>query len=178
MNVKIYRCRICGDPYIGASLPSRCPYCGAPAKYIVEAKDWDPSEFNADLSDVTRKNLQKALQLELNNASFYECAMNSAKAAGDEYMQLKFKALMKVEREHASAICKYLKTDIPKIIEATCDASASANSAEGYRREGIAINSYAQYRDEADEPHLKEFFNALVEIESDHLDIHAGSTKA
>ena len=173
MNAKLFRCRICGDPYIGVSLSSRCPFCGAPSKYIIDAHDWNTSEFDVELSETTRKNLQTALQLELSNTAFYVCAGNSAKAAGDEYMQTMFKALMKTEREHASSICKFLKISVPELETSSCQVDAVANSTEGHQRETRAVSSYARFRDEAVEPRMKEFFSALVEIESDHIDMHA-----
>ena len=57
--VKVFRCRICGDPYIGMEAPTRCPFCGALRQYFVEASDWNPKEFTVTLSDITRKNLKK-----------------------------------------------------------------------------------------------------------------------
>jgi len=128
MAVKVFRCRICGDPYIGEQPPSRCPFCGAEAKYIINAYDWDSGEFDVELSEVSRKNLEAALDLEMGNVAFYACAEGEANAAGDEYMLAKFKSLRKVESEHASA-------------------------------------------------RMKEFFGALVEIETDHLEVHAADTK-
>ena len=37
--VKLWRCEICGDPYIGESPPTNCPFCGAKQKFIKEAKE-------------------------------------------------------------------------------------------------------------------------------------------
>ncbi len=125
------------------------------------------------MSDVSRKNLEAALQLELDNAAFYDCAINVADKAGDQYSLAKFKALMKVEREHASAISKFLKITPPELEKKACNADSKANSKEGFEREDRAIKAYAKFRDEATEPRLKEFFGALVEIETDHLDLHA-----
>jgi len=176
-KVEVYRCRICGDPYIGVEPPTRCPFCGAMTEYFVEAENWDPNEFNVDLSDVSKQNLQSALQLELDNAAFYDCAKNMAEKAGDHYSLAKFKALMKVEREHASAISKFLKISRPELEKQACNANSKANSKEGWEREDRAIKSYSKFRDEAVEPRLKEFFGALVEIETDHLDLHAHYTK-
>jgi rubrerythrin len=176
-KVKVFRCRICGDPYIGAEAPTRCPFCGAQQRYFVEAADWDPEEFNVALNDRARKNLQAALQLEVDNAAFYDCAKNAAKKAGDEYGLAKFKALMKVELEHASAITKFLKITLPELEKPACDADAQANTKEGWERENRAIKVYAKFRDEASESRLKEFFGALVEIETDHLDLHAKNLK-
>ena len=105
--------------------------------------------------------------------AFYDCAINVADKAGDQYSLAKFKALMKVECEHASAISKFLKISRPELEKQACNADSKANSKEGFEREDRAIKAYAKFRDEATEPRLKEFFGALVEIETDHLDLHA-----
>ena len=176
-KIKVFRCRICGDPYIGEEAPKQCPFCGANQRFFVEAKDWNPDEFNVDLSEVSKKNLEAALQLELDNASFYYCAKNMADKANDRYGIAKFKALMKVEHEHASAISKFLKISRPELEKHVCNADSKANSREGYQREDRAIKAYVKFRDEAVEPRLKEFFGALVEIETDHLNLHSKDTK-
>jgi rubrerythrin len=176
-KIKVFRCRICGDPYIGTEAPTQCPFCGAPQRFFVEAEQWNPQEFHATLSDISRKNLQAALQLELDNAAFYDCAKNMAEKAGDPYGFAKFKALMKVEREHASAISKFLNISRPELEKLTCNATSQANSQEGWEREDRAIKAYAKFKDEATEPRLQEFFGALVEIETDHLDLHAENLK-
>ena len=142
-------------------------------KYFVEAQDWNPEEFNVSLSEISRKNLEAALQLELDNAAFYDCAKNAADKANDQYSLAKFKALMKVEREHASAISKFLKISRPELEKQACNANAAANTKEGWEREDRAIKAYSKFRDEATDLRLKEFFDALVEIETDHLDLHA-----
>ena len=176
-KVKVFRCRICGDPYIGSEAPMQCPFCGAAQRFFVEAQDWNPNEFNIELSEISKKNLEAALQLELDNASFYDCAKNKADESNDHYGLAKFKSLMKVEREHASAISKFLKISRPELEKQVCNADSKANSKEGWEREDRAIKSYGKFRDEATEPRLKEFFGALVEIETDHLDLHAEDTK-
>jgi len=171
-KIKVYRCRICGDPYIGSNPPTQCPFCGAPQRFFVDAKDWNPDEFNVSLSNISKKNLEVALKLELDNASFYDCAKNKAEKTNDHYAIAKFKALMKVEREHASAISKFLKISSPDLEKQTCNNNSIDNGKEGYQREDRAIKAYSKFRDEAAETRLKEFFGVLVEIEKDHLDLH------
>jgi len=105
-KVIVLRCRVCRESYIGEEAPSRCPFCGAPSEYFVAAEEWNPSDYIFEISDVSKANLEAALKLELNNTEFYLCAMNAAKATGDEYGYAKFKALKKVENEHADAIVK------------------------------------------------------------------------
>lgn len=172
-KIIVFRCRICGDPFIGTEAPTRCPFCGAKQQYFVEAQHWNLDEFNVKISDVTHKNLKAALQLELDNAAFYDCAKNVSEKAGDQFGFAKFKALMKVEREHASAISKFLKISRPELEKQTCNANSKANTEEGWNRENRAIKAYSQFRDDATESRLKEFFGALVEIETDHLDLHS-----
>ena len=176
-RIKVFRCRICGDPYIGTEAPIQCPFCGAGHQYFVEAEDWNSNEFNVSLNDVERKDLEAALKLELDNAAFYDCAKNAAHKADDEYGIAKFKALMKVEREHASAISKFLKISRPELEKLVCSSSAKENTRGGWERENRAIKAYSMFRDEATSPRLKEFFGVLVEIETDHLDLHAENLK-
>ena len=176
-KVKVFRCRICGDPYIGLEAPTRCPFCGAPQRFFVDAHDWNTNEFNVKLSEISRKNLDSALKLELGNAAFYECAKNAAEKEKDHYSFAKFKTLMKVENEHAAAISKFLKISTPHLEKQACAAKAKVNTQEGFERENRAIKSYTKFRDEAVEPRLKEFFATLVEIETDHLDLHSYNLK-
>jgi rubrerythrin len=174
-KVRVFRCRICGDPYIGVDPPSRCPFCGAKSGYFVPADQWNPKEFDVDLSEQARQDLEEALKLELGNTSFYTCAEGVAKNSGDEYGFAKFKSLRKVESEHASAISKFLKISKPPIEAGTCSQEFKENMQEGWDREDRAIKAYSTFRDRATELRLKEFFSALVEIETDHLDLHAES---
>lgn len=172
-KVRVFRCRICGDPYIGEGPPTRCPFCGALTNYFVPAEEWNPNEFEVELSEIARADLEAALKLELDNTAFYTCAMNAAQRANDHYGLAKFKALMKVEREHASAISKFLKISKPDLETVPCSEDFKENTQEGWEREDRAIKAYTKFRDEATEERLKEFFGALVEIETDHLDLHA-----
>jgi len=176
-KIKVFRCKICRDPYIGEEPPSRCPFCGAFGCYFVLAEEWNPSEFIFEISDISETNLVAALELELNNTAFYLCAMNSAKAKGDEYGFAKFKALKKVENEHADAILKFLKIKKPQLKPVACSEDFKKNTKEGWEREDRAIKAYAKFVKEASEPQLKLFFESLVEIETDHLDLHAENIK-
>ena len=176
-KIKVFRCRICGDPYIGVEAPNRCPFCGAPQRFFVSAEDWNKNEFIVTLSAISKKNLESALKLELGNAAFYDCAKNAADKLNDFYSFAKFKALMKVEREHASAISKFLKIIAPELEKITCNTDSRKNTQDGFEREDRAIKSYSKFRDEAEEPRIKEFFATLVEIETDHLNLHSENLK-
>lgn len=136
------------------------------------ADKWDWGPYNIQIGDVSKANLELALKLELDNKAFYQCAMKEAQKAGDDYGYAKFKALMKVEKEHAEAICKALRIEEPAFDDVTCSNDFLENTKEGWEREGRAIKAYAKFAKEAPEPLLKEFFSVLVEIEKDHLELH------
>ena len=111
-KMNFYRCLICGDPYMGKERPSHCPFCGAKDEYLVPASEWvDENLTLGALSEVSRKNLEKALQLEVNNAPFYSDAMQRTK---DIELQGIFKYLSKIEKEHSTVVKKILKCELPE----------------------------------------------------------------
>ncbi len=167
--MKLWRCRICGDPYLGEELPKNCPFCGAHERYMVEQTEYkDPVIEN--LTEVSKENLEAALQLEIGNAEFYVCA--SRKSSTDEMKNL-FKALSKVESEHASVISKALGIKKPPINMdfEECSTKDMDNLKESHDREDRAIHKYAEFLSQATEPRLVEIFSALIAIESDHLSL-------
>lgn len=103
--VKLWGCEICGDPYIGNNPPDNCPFCGTHKRYIKEARD-AVVIFDIKLTEKDRRNVKKALDVEISNATFYQCA---ADKTNDKEGKLLFKILAKVEREHASVWKKILK---------------------------------------------------------------------
>lgn len=165
--MKVFRCKICGDPYLGEEIPTNCPFCGAPAKYIISAKEWEEPDI-LTISDISKKNLEASLQIEIENASFYLCA--SEMTDNVEGKQL-FRALSKIEREHASTISKILLIPKPTITpdRLACYPTYQENLKDSHHREERAIKLYGQFFKEAEEPYIKEIFQALTLIESDHL---------
>jgi len=163
--VKLWRCLICGDPYIGESPPDNCPFCGAHKRFIKEAKEAE-ANFEVELNDKDKANVEHALEVEISNAAFYFCA---AEKTDDAEGKLLFKALGKVEAEHASIWKKILKlSSIPKGDE-PCHASNKENLEESHARETRAIEFYRKAAAESENERVKEIFEALVEVETDHL---------
>ena len=113
-------------------------------------------------------NLEKALQLEVNNAPFYRDASSRAKTMK---LQGVFKGLAKVEAEHASLIRKILNCEFPAPEahreKATDDDMVNLKTA--HERERIATDFYMMSAERAVEPRVKKVFTALSEIESDHI---------
>jgi len=163
---KLFRCRICGDPYIGEKAPTRCPFCGAYEGFIGEFKDVKVT-FDVTLNEKDKRNVQHALEVEISNASFYFCAAD--KTEDPEAKQL-FKALGKVEAEHATIWSKLLQ--LPK--EAikpmpVCSTLYKDNLNESHNRETRAIEFYKQAAKESTDKRVREIFAALVQVETDHL---------
>ena len=164
---KLYKCQICGDPYLGDDAPINCPYCGAKKHVFVDAHDYvnrftQENNFTAD----EMANFKAALDIEIGNASFYKAA---AASSTEDFHKWLFKALMKVESEHASIFAKHLKVDKPALFAVDASTDGEANLQESHRREQIAIESYKQFAESSTTPRAKEVFAALVEIEADHL---------
>ncbi len=171
MKVRVWRCRICGDPYIGAVPPSHCPFCGAHAEHIILASDWDDPVVGS-LNDTDRSNLEKALGIENSNTAFYRCSAAKADEAGDFEGFATFKALSKVEGEHASTIMKMLGLPKPGS-EPTekCHDAYIDNVRESLKREKNATKFYAESAEVASDPRVKEVFSALTMIEADHIQL-------
>ncbi|MCX5781283.1 MAG: ferritin [Elusimicrobia bacterium] len=163
--VKLWRCEICGDPYIGDEAPSNCPFCGAKRQYLIEAKD-SKANFDVSLNEKDRANAERALEVEVSNSAFYFCA---AARTDDAEGKLLFKALGKVESEHASIWKKILKLDKIPNGNDKCYVGNKENLNESHSRETKAINFYSQAAKESKDARIKQIFEALVEVETDHL---------
>ena len=171
--VHVYKCEICEEGYIGDEKPTHCPFCGAHIEYIVLVKDYVKTEL-IELSDITKKNILAAIELEKSNAEFYFCA---AKNADNEMDATMFKRLAKIESEHASTLIKLIPnfkgSDISRDKD-TCHTKNKGNFKESHERETNAIAHYGKFLSEAHEPRVIEVFDAIIEIEKDHLTLTEG----
>lgn len=174
MTVQTWVCRICGDPYVGEDKPSHCPFCGAEHKFIVEGTKYIEPVVG-ELTEKSRSNILEAIKLEVGNAEFYFCASNSA---FDMELKKRFKALGKVESEHASLLSKMVGAAKPSISKETtaCPKEDAALIQESHDREENAVKHYTQFLAEATELRVKEVFTAIVAIEKTHIEL-ADSTK-
>lgn len=163
--VELWRCEICGDPYIGETPPDNCPFCGAHRKYIKTAKE-AVANFDVQLNEQDKAIAERALQVEVSNAAFYFCA---AKKTDDAEGKLLFKALGKVEAEHASVWRKILKLDSVPSAHDQCHTSNRENLQDSHSRETRAIEFYRQAAEKSANDRVKQIFEAFVEVETDHL---------
>ncbi|MBS3817404.1 MAG: hypothetical protein KGY76_07575 [Candidatus Thermoplasmatota archaeon] len=172
--LKVYRCWICGETYLGEEKPKDCPYCGADEEFLKPAEEYEYPEV--DLTEKSKENLEEAIELEVDNATYYYCAYNKAETTKTEGM---FKRLAKVESEHAEAISMFLDIEEPEIDKdvENCSEELKANIEDARSREDRAMEHYRKFAEEAEEPRVQELFEALVEIESDHLELHEEELK-
>lgn len=161
-----YRCKICGETHLAVGKPGNCPFCGAHQNYMIIADSWFDGNKSLKLTDVSRKNLERALEVEYSNAGFYLAA--SKKTEEDENRSI-FKRFSRVESEHASVICKMLGVKKQELPEVDANENDLDNFKEAQRREELAVAHYQKSRDAAIEKRVKQVFVALVEIETDHL---------
>ncbi len=174
--VKVFVCKICGEAYIGEEAPSRCPFCGAFEKYFVESIEYDDTgAWDVELNEKDKANAEKALEVEVSNNIFYKCASKKTPELDGQKL---FKILAKVEAEHASVwkkILKLGKVEFPKYDE--CATDYKPNLEESHAREDRAIKFYSQAAAEAENPRVKEIFQAFVEVETDHLHLSEARLK-
>jgi len=169
MQARIWRCKICSEPYIGYSPPENCPFCGAHREWIIPAEQWKYAD-DIQLSETSRKNVEEALKIEISNATFYLCV---SKASRDPFIQGMFKALFKVEKEHAELHARVLKAPKPDIDldQKLCTPMDISSVQESLQRETDAVAHYGKFLGETKEPRLREIFKALVDIEGDHIQL-------
>ena len=166
----LYRCKICGEAYVGKSMPSNCPYCGAHQRWLAAAADYIVPAIPA-ISAQARKNLEFTYHLEIEAAQIYHCIR---KKTTDELILGMFKPISKVELEHAELIGKILGQDPGREIpfkEKLCTANRQESLDRTKILETNAIGHYKKFLAESSEPRLKEIFEALIEVEQDHLDL-------
>jgi len=169
--MKIYRCRICGETYLGSERPSHCPFCGAHAELIVDTTEY-PEDINVvQITEIERNDLLEAIQLERGNARFY-FGMGQHKA-DNPLLASTYKRLAKVEAEHCELFCKLAGVPEPEDLTEPEDVSADwcANIEDSLAREQRASRFYAQASTRATNDRVREVFAAVSEVEADHIEL-------
>lgn len=167
--MKTWICEICGDAYIGEHKPSECPFCGARQAFIKEGSVAKPvTEVKTELSELTVKNLQETLRLEMEANAIYLCM--AGKTDSYEVMKM-YKRLAKVELEHAIICTKLLQIPMPEMGSELCSDDTVENFQKTIALEDHAQGLYAKFAKEAVETHMKIMFTALTQVERDHIEL-------
>ena len=166
--MKLYRCRICGDTYLGSEAPSHCPFCGAHRELIVESRDFPPGINDVDLTETERADLEASVELETSNTRFYLAA---AQRPGNDALRSYFKRLSKVEAEHCGVFCKLLRTDKPSDLMTPSESTGSwaSDIEDSLARESRATGLYQTFAERATNERTREVFAAVGDVETDHI---------
>ena len=169
-QVKMYRCRICGETYLGTRHPR-----GARSAALTSDTWWilAPTRHPRTPSSSPRRNgrtLSARSSSRASNARFY-AAM--ARVEGDEALASAYKRLSRIEAEHCSLFCKLAGVPKPSDLTEPSDASAGwcENIAESLDRERTASAFYAEAAARATNDRVVEVLQAVSAIERDHIDL-------
>ena len=166
--MKIFICHICGEVYIGPSVPPTCPFCGADNKLLRLGHVWVDANIGVEPTEREKELLQEALEIELSNVSFYECVSKTCSTLEVAKM---FKALKKQETEHAEVFEKLLKPESLPDIKETCIDDPKKALEDSSARESKAIAFYTKALSESTTPRIKELFEAILDVEKTHKEL-------
>jgi len=166
--MKIYRCRICGETYLGSEPPAMCPFCGAHRELLVDTADYPEDINHIQPTEVERRDLESSIELELSNTRFY---LAMAQRCDNPKLASAYKRLAAVESEHCSLFCKLAGQPKPADLREPGDELGSweADIEESLRREQRASSLYAEFSARATSPRLLEVWKAVSIVEADHI---------
>lgn len=165
--MQTYICQICGDAYLGEERPTECPFCGAPGNFIKPGKEARPIvNEKIEIGEVSRKNLEATYDLEIKASAIYTCMASKAK---NYEVKAMFKRLAKIELEHAVVVTKLLGKPAPVVSPETCSDEDMENFKATVALEKHATEIYVKFMQEATETNIRILFNALNQIEADHI---------
>lgn len=168
--MEFYRCRICGETYLGTLAPDRCPFCGVIAEFIVLTQQFPENLNDVQLTELERRDLETAIGLERDNARFYRALSLHGDAPA---LASAYKRLANVEAEHCSIFCKLSGVQKPTDLLEASDAPDDwcANVAESLAREQKASAFYAEAAVRATSERIVEVLSAVSAVERDHIQL-------
>jgi len=168
--MKLLRCRICGETYLGTGAPDRCPFCGAGEQYFVPAEQYPADVNSVDLTEVELADLQTAIGLERGNARFYAALGGQA---GSPTLQSAYKRLSAIEAEHCSVFCKLAGVTKPSDLREPSSSAGDwcADIADSLAREQRASAFYAEAARRASSERVREVLAAVSAVEIDHIEV-------
>ncbi|MBN1192090.1 MAG: ferritin [Coriobacteriia bacterium] len=168
MQLKMYRCRICGDTYLGYEPPANCPFCGAHVEFMRPTQEY-PADINkVQLTESERVDLDASIELELSNTRFY---LGMAERKDNDLLSSAYKRLAKVEAEHCGLFCKLAGVPKPVDLSQPGETTGSwlSDIEESLTRENRASALYTTFAGRATSERLKEVWQAVSAVEADHI---------
>ena len=166
--MNFYRCRICGETYLGTEPPGRCPFCGVTAEYFVLTGAYDEHANEVDPTPAERQDLATAIELERGNARFYRAL---GMRRDDPKLASAYKRLASVEAEHCSVFSKLAGVQKPADLLEPAETAQEwcADIADSLARERRASAFYAEASTRATTPRVAEVLAAVSAVEADHI---------
>jgi rubrerythrin/rRNA maturation protein Nop10 len=168
MQLRIYRCRICGEVYLGYEVPENCPFCGAHVEYLEAPELYPPDINDVELTETEHEDLMSSIELETSNCRFY---LGMAQRKDNDVLRATYKRLAKVEAEHCEVFCKLAGVDEPDDLMTPGETTGSwaSDIEESLRRENRASELYALFAERAASDRLKQVWSAISAVEADHI---------
>ncbi len=147
-----------------------CPFCGVSSIYLSNSNEIIEIE-NKKLNENTLKILDHAVKLEIFNGEFYK---EAAKKAKKEEISKVFQSLSQIEIFHSKIHMRlggFTKT--PTLAKINYDKYDCDNELLqlAKEREEHAVYYYERYKNEVCDENLKRIFEALIEVENDHINL-------
>jgi len=145
-----------------------CPFCGVGKRYLSEDNEIITVESNV-LSENALKIIDHAVKLELFNGDFYNTAARMSKSHDVKKV---FEALAKIEIFHSKIhqrLGGFMK--VPKLNKISYDKYNSDNALLelAKQKEEHAVFYYEKYKNEVNDNNLFEIFEALANVEKEHI---------
>lgn len=172
LRAGVWRCRICGEIYLGERIPSECPFCGSHQEHLEAVTENSAHSMHAGepLAKTDLQNVAKTLREEYYDVQLYR--MLAGQYRPDTAFHGIFKRLSKIEKEHAELVVESSEQKLadpalkhPKISR-QYSRGRLFNKALG--REHTASAAYAEYSAATQNPRMKLVWHALSEVEHDH----------
>lgn len=147
-----------------------CPFCGVSSVYLNNSNEIIEIE-NKKLNENTLKILDRAVKLEIFNGEFYK---EAAKKAEKEEISKAFTALSQIEIFHSKVHMRlggFSKTPVLTKINYDRYDSDEELLQLANEREEHAVYYYEKYKNEVCDENLKKVFEALIEVEKDHINL-------
>ena len=168
--MKVFRCRVCGEAYLGLMKPPNCPYCTSHVRYMVLAADYVEHE-PPPLTPQTKERIAEGLNLEAEQVAFYKAAAGRAQ---DSKLHAVFRLLARVEAEHVNVLRKLVGSEVVPSLESDSEASDAENIKRAVILEEKAAAFFTAAAAEAFEDRAVEVFAALGEADGEHLALLRG----
>ncbi len=165
MQLRMFRCRICGETYLGYEAPENCPFCGAHKEFLTAPERYDRSIDTLMPTEVERTDLESSIELERANARFY---FGMAERRDNDTLRSTYKRLARIEAEHCELFAGLpVPSDLTEPGETT--GSWASDIEESLERERRASSLYATFAGRATHERLIEVWNAVSAVEADHI---------